>query len=399
MPSIIPKSYFCPTCKKETTKKICDCGNKSKPQPPYSVRFRWIDESGVERNMRISAESKKGWQTQSAAQRGYEEWIAKHPSHKKAELKVFTFRDLYEEYKAHLRVNIKESSYRAFTQRMDGFVLPAFGEKDVTEIKPADIVKWQNGLSEKGLSLKYKKAIRSAFSHFYEYLKVYGIQNPLSLVNGFKTSIEQKKEMLYWTQDEFQQFIACVDDQRFKSVFSFLYLTGCRKGEALALKWGDINFDQRVANVHATLTKCSDKDREQHEGIVLSDLYRITTPKTENSYRKILLPKNLLSNLAELKEAQESEFVFGKKGTFLSFNTLEHAFKRYIKISGVKEIRVHDLRHSHASLLINQGENQLATIYVIANRLGDSVDMIFKTYGHLFPNTQKDLIDRLDFEL
>lgn len=397
MPSIIPKAYFCSKCKIEINKKTCGCGTKTKPLPPYTVRFRWINENGIEEHKRLTGEPP--WQTQSGAQRGYEEWIAAHPSKKKkTTAKTYDFLPLYEEYKMNLRATVKESSYLAFLQRMEGFVVPKFKDKRVTEITPSDILKWQNDLTEKGLSVKYKKAIRSAFGHFFTYLKIYGIGNPLSSVNGFKTNTEVRKEMQYWTQEDFEKFISCIDNLRYKTVFSFLYLTGCRKGEALALRWSDIDFERYTVDIHATLTKTFDKTRDNNEGEVITDLYRITTPKTENSYRKILLPTQLVEYLKQLKYEHNSKYVFGIGDKIMSFNTLEHAFKRYVDVSGVKPIRIHDLRHSHASLLINKGENQLATIYVIAARLGDSVDMIFKTYGHMFPNTQKDIIERLNFD-
>ena len=397
MPSIIPKNYLCPKCKKEITKKVCDCGTKGKPQPPYSVRFRWVDEEGLVRNMRITDESGRGWQTQGAAQRGYDDWIAKHPTHKKVETRVLDFLPLYEEYKAHLRANVKESSCMMYTQRMDKYIVPYFKDSRVTEIKPADILKWQNSISEMSLSHEYKKSIRSAFHNFFSYLAIYGIQNPLTSVKGFK-KIEKKKEMLFWTQEEFEMFIACVDDFRYKVVFAFLYLTGCRKGEACALRWSDIDLTEQTVNIHGTLTKATDKERDVNEGEILSELYRLTSPKTENSYRKVILPSRLVEYLKELKKEKSSEFVFGANNGFLSFNTLEHAFNRYTERSRVKKIRIHDLRHSHVSLLINKGgDNQLATLYIIAARIGDTVEMVLKTYGHMFPNRQKDIIPLLDF--
>jgi len=397
MPSIIPKAYFCNKCKSESKKKTCDCGGKCKPLPPYTVRFRWINENGIEEHKRLTGEPP--WQTQSAAQRGYEEWIAAHPSaKKKTTAKTFEFLPLYEEYKANLLATVKESSYVAYLDRIEKFVIPVFGNRNVTEISVADIIQWQNALTEKGYAYKYKVAIRSSFNHFFSYLKIYGINNPISRVKGFKKNAEARKEMLFWTETEFLQFISCVDDFRYKTVFSFLYLTGCRRGEALALRWKDIDFENKLVDIHATLTKISDKTRKQSEGEKVTDVYRITTPKTENSYRKILLPITLIENLKKLKEQSSSPFIFGSNNTILSFSTLEHAFKRYIKQSGVKSIRIHDLRHSHVSLLINKGENQLATIYVIAARLGDSVEMVFKTYGHMFPSSQKDIIDRLNFD-
>lgn len=397
MPTIIPKAYYCAVCKTQSKKKICDCGTKCKPLPPYTVRFRWINENGEEEHKRITGTPP--WSSQNAAQKGYEKWIAEHPSHPKPDTATFDFMTLYAEYKTHLRHNIKESSFTAVIQRFEKYILPAFSAYKVNEITPADLVKWQNGLSDKELSVKYKSAIRSAFTGFYEYLKIYNIQNPFAFVKGFKRNKESKREMLYWTQDEFMQFISTVDDFRYKCVYTFLYLTGCRKGEACALKWQDLDFEKSVVNINKTLTRATDTEREKNEGELLSDNYRITTPKTDNSYRQILLPKSLLNMLKELYDNRTSDFIFGVNGKFLPFQTLQHAFDRYIKLSGVKAIRIHDLRHSHASLLINKGENQLSTIYVIAARLGDDVDMIFKTYGHLFPNTQRDIIQKLNIEI
>ena len=397
MPSIIPKAFFCSKCKTEIKKKTCDCGTKTKPLPPYTVRFRWINENGIEEHKRLTGEPP--WQTQSAAQRGYEEWIAAHPSAKKRETKTLDFLPLYEEYKANLRATVKESSYMMYTQRFEGYIVPEFRNAKVTEITPADILKWQNGLTNKGLSVGYRKSIRSAFNHFFSYLKIYGITNPFLLVKGFKGSAEAKQEMNFWTKEEFNQFIACVDNPLYKTVFSFLYLTGCRKGEACALQWTDVDFNKREVNIHATLSKATDKGREKNEGEMISPLYRLTTPKTENSYRKILIPSRLVEYLKELKQLYpHSRFVFGGNSGFLSFNTLGHAFERYVKISDVKKIHIHELRHSHASLLINTGLNQLSVIYVIANRLGDTVEMVLKTYGHLFPSAQREILDRLEFD-
>lgn len=397
MPTIIPKAYFCSKCKTEIKKKTCNCGTKTKPLPPYTVRFRWINEHGIEEHKRLTGEPP--WQTQGAAQRGYEEWIAAHPSAQRTTAKTFDFLPLYEEYKSNLRATVKESSYMMYLQRFEGYIVPEFRNARVNEITPADILKWQNGLTNKGLSVGYRKSIRSAFNHFFSYLKIYSIANPFMLVKGFKSSAETKKEMNFWTKEEFDQFIACVDNPLYKTVFSFLYLTGCRKGEACALQWSDVDFNNCEVNVHATLSKATDKGREKNEGEMISPLYRLTTPKTDNSYRKILIPSKLVEYLKELKQLYPtSRFIFGGNAGFLSFNTLEHAFKRYVKISGVKKIHIHELRHSHASLLINTGLNQLSVIYVIANRLGDTVEMILKTYGHLFPSAQREILDRLEFD-
>ncbi len=274
-----------------------------------------------------------------------------------------------------------------------------FKNMKVTEIGAADILKFQAHLNSLNLSTSYKSSIRSVLNHFFSYLKIHNIQNPVKLVKGFKKNREQKREIQFWTEQEFKIFIKSVDDKRFYAVFSFLYLTGCRKGEALALQWKDVDLENKNVKIKTTISKATDKTRTVNDGIKLDSQYRITTPKTENSYRTILLPLNLVGILKNLKEnASETDFVFGNENKIMSFNTLQNAFKRYIKRSGVKDIRIHDLRHSHVSLLINKGSNQLATLYIIAARLGDTVDMILKTYGHLFPNNQTEIICKLNID-
>ena len=398
MPTIIPRAYYCPKCKKEIKKKQCNCGTKAKPLPPYTVRFRWIGENGLPEHKRIKGDPVP-WDTQTAAQRGYEKWMAEHSENKKVETRTVDFLPLYEEYKTNLASTVKESSYVSMMQRFDGFVLPYFKNMKVTEIGAADILKFQAHLNSFSFSISYKSSIRSALNHFFAYLKIYNIQNPVELVKGFKRNREQKKEMQFWTEDEFKSFIKSVDDKRFYAVFSFLYLTGCRKGEALALQWKDLNFENNSVNINTTISKSTDKTRKINDGIKLDSQYRITTPKTENSYRTILLPRNLVELLKNLKgTALDTDFVFGNENKIMPFNTLQNVFKRYIKRSGVKDIRIHDLRHSHVSLLINKGSNQIATLYIIAARLGDTVEMILKTYGHLFPNNQTEIISKLNID-
>ena len=386
MPTIIPKAYYCPKCKKTCKGKTCSCGASAKPVPPYTVRFHWIGESGIEAHKRLTGTPP--WMTKAAAQKGYEEWIAAHPSQKKSDARTLDFMPLYEEYKASLLANVKESSYMAFTQRMERFVLPVFGEKKVTEITPADIRKWQDSLTAKGLSYKYKSSVRGAFNHFFVYLKMYGMDNPIAKVKSYKKTVEAQPALSFWTQEEFEQFIGAVDDIRYKALFAFLYLTGCRKGEALALQWQDIK--DGAASIKKTVNEKT-----------LNGVRKVTSPKTLNSIRTISLPKSLTSLLKEYASAvphAETDFVFGGAAP-LSTTAVSYAFSKYIKASGVKRIRIHDLRHSHASLLINKGDNALSTLYVIAARLGDTVEMILKTYGHLFPSNEAELLQKLNIPL
>ena len=130
-------------------------------------------------------------------------------------------------------------------------------------------------------------------------------ENVVSRVGNFKNT-DRKKEMLFWSEEEFKQFYAVIDDDLFRVYFSFLYLTGCRKGESLALTWNDIDFVRREVRINKSLNrKQKTKGEKQVVNVptVASDLgwhisesrsYEITTPKNKSSYRNILMPMNLV---------------------------------------------------------------------------------------------------------
>ena len=200
----------------------------------------------------------------------------------------------------------------------------------------------------------------------------------------------------------------------FRVYFSFLYLTGCRKGESLALTWNDIDFVRREVRINKSLNrKQKTKGEKQVVNVptVASDLgwhisesrnYEITTPKNKSSYRNILMPMNLVNMLWEHQKRSKEEygytpewFEFGGAEP-LSDQTIRRRLNEYADKAGVKRIRVHDIRHSHASLLINKGQN----ILIVSQRLGHSdVTQTLNTYSHLMPNVQRQIINALDFEM
>lgn len=393
MPTIIPKTYYCPKCKKEINKKNCDCGSKTKPVPPYTVRFRWVNEHGEEEHKRLTGTPP--WTTQSAAQKGYEEWIAAHPSSKPiANIESADFCTLLEKYKKHLFNQVKESSYIVTVDRLERFAVPKFKNKKVTDISKRDIRDWQDSLAEKGYALGYLNAIRAALTGFFTFCEEEGFPSPMKGSRGFSARKYAKQEIDFWTQEEFEKFICTVKDEKYFTLFSFLYLTGCRRGEACALRWSEVDLINKTVKIISTSTKKKMPDQS---------VYAITTPKTERSIRKVLLPDELVDVLQTWRTlscpSSDSSFVFGTDTEPMPFTSLGHAFDRYIKAAGVKRIRVHDLRHSHVSLLINKGSGHLSMLYVIAARIGDTPEMVLQTYGHLFPDRQADIISHLSVNL
>lgn len=353
----------------------------------WSVRFRYVDGSHMEVNKRLS-----GFDKRYEAEEAYRDFLAQNPQNVKVQETIKTFPELLNAYLRNLKANVKESSYVSISRAIETHISPYFANRAIKDIKPLIVSQWQNQLSENAAnySHKYKTTLRGYLHNIFAYAKLYGYDNPVKSVNGFK-NLEGKKEMLFWTEQEFETFYKAIDDLKYRAVFAFLYLTGTRKGEALGLKWEDIDFENKLVKISKTLTKDT-----------LDGNYKLTSPKSKNSSRIIILPNKLVELLAEYKKEiapKNSDFLFGKGEDPLPFQTLLNRFNQYIKKAEVKKIRIHDLRHSHVSLLINKGENDLSTIYIIAERIGDNVEQIYKTYGHLFPNKQSDLVKKLDIEL
>ena len=188
------------------------------------------------------------------------------------------------------------------------------------------------------------------------------------------------EEMDYWTYDEYIAFREGVKDKSLSYIcFEVLYWTGMREGELLALSPADIDLDNKTISINRTYQRIEGKDV-------------FTSPKTRKSKRKIPIPDFLCQELSDyiqsryMLDADERLFPITK-------SYLSHEMIRGCKNTGVKKIRIHDIRHSHASLLINQGCDAL----MLADRLGhEKVSTTLNTYSHLFPHKQQELVHSLE---
>ena len=207
-------------------------------------------------------------------------------------------------------------------------------------------------------------------------------------MTNFTDPNERKKEMKFWTFDEFNKFISVEDDLMYKTFFKTLYFCGLRKGEIRALNWHDIDFKNNTLSVNKGISDNVNGKR-----------YIISSPKTPTSNRTLPLPKDVINDLKELKEYymdftnfKEEWFVFG--GSLpIGDDSIRRRKNNNCKLAGVKEIRIHDFRHSCASLLISQG----ADITMVAKFLGHSkIDETLNTYSHMFQNKLTSIITIID---
>ncbi len=280
-------------------------------------------------------------------------------------------------------------TYKDCKMKIKKHILPYFEDKYVDDIKKADIIKWQQYLMDEGVTIKYINTIRSILHNIFRYACEYRDleSNPVFNTPRLKDH-SPKKEMVFWEYKEYKQFIAEVDDPVYRRLFMFLYYTGARKGEARALIWDQINFNNNIITISRSLER----------GISVKAKQVVNAPKTGVS-RTLLMNKELRETLysyyCERKmdlNFRSDEYVFGIKYP-LAEETIRRNKNKYCDKAKVKRIRLHDFRHSNASFLISLG----ADICVVSDRLGHKDrKQTLDRYSHMFPTRENELIEKID---
>ena len=301
------------------------------------------------------------------------------------------FLDLkYQKYKDG---NISYGTYNKYKRAVSMYILPNVENKRITSITEMDCRKFNEKLSDIGFSSVYKNFVlntyKNIFKHAMRYFKLKN--NPSNLLEPYKKTFEEKmkakeRENSIWTAEEFNKFIVMVDDPVYRLFFCVLFNSGCRIGELLCAKWGDYSGGL------LQITKSVTKDTEAYA-------YQIKETKNVSSIRDIGLGENLSNLLDEFKEKEkkvvgfnEDWFIFGRTRP-LPRTTIDRIKDKAIKKAGVKRIRIHDFRHSHASNLIAGGVN----IVAVSRRLGhESINTTMRIYAHKLTQSENELIDFVD---
>ena len=293
-----------------------------------------------------------------------------------------TFQNLYEIYMEDMAARLKQSTLLTKKAVLQTHILPFFGSKPINEIKASDVRRWQAKLmsSPNNYSQTYLKKINTELNSIINYAKRFYDLNTNPCGKAGTIGKAKAEEMHYWTYDEYIAFREGVKDKSLSYIcFEVLYWTGMREGELLALSPADIDLDNKTISINRTYQRIEGKDV-------------FTSPKTRKSKRKIPIPDFLCQELSDYIQSRymldADERLFPVTKSYLS-----HEMIRGCKNTGVKKIRIHDIRHSHASLLINQGCDAL----MLADRLGhEKVSTTLNTYSHLFPHKQQELVHSLE---
>lgn len=319
--------------------------------------------------------NKRGFKTKGEA----EAWERDFRQQQQRDLDI-KFDNFVEIYFKDMENRLRESTIINKRYVFDLKVTPYFKNKKMCEIRTADIREWQNMLIKAGYAPTYLKSINNQLAALFNYaVKYYDLKdNPCRKAGSIGKG--KADEMEFWTKQEFKEFFTSMEEKpEAKMAFLILYWTGIRIGELLALTYEDIDLEKRIISITKSYQRIKGKDM-------------VTPPKTPKSNRKVTIPSFLAE---ELKEYCSMLYGITPKERMFRFTKsfMEHEIVRGIKETGVKRIRLHDLRHSHASLLVEMGFQPLA----IAERLGhEKIETTLNTYSHLYPNKQAELAEQLE---
>ncbi len=338
----------------------------------WFCKFYYVDYNGQKKQ-----KLKRGFKTKREAKEFENRFLVKHQKDV-----TMPFSSLVKYYKEDMETRLKPATIYTKQNIIDKLILPYFNDMPLNNITPSTIRTWQNELiqNDKNYSQTYLRTIHTLLVAIFNFaMKYYDLkENPCSIC-GSIGSMKTEKEMTIWTLDQFKTFIEAEKDNiMYYTAFNVLFYTGLRIGELLALTWGDIDFNNQTISINKSLQ-------------VLNGITYITSPKTRKSNRTITIFPNLVRILQDYKNACYEPLNDSRLFPIAKSKVLRELRKK-AKAQELPQIRLHDLRHSHASLLIELGFSPLA----IADRLGhESVQTTLNVYSHLYPNKQDELAQKL----
>lgn len=367
-------------------------GVKKDGRQQYRVRVNYTDASGKAHQIERTAYG-------LAEANALEQSLISEYKDKKQTVSRMTVQSLFDKYEVYHSHETRKTSHDSAMRNLRYRVLPTMAEYRLDRLSQPVLAQWKNEIAaNKNLSITTKKNAYAAFVAMLNYaVKMeYLARNPLSTLGNFKgaEAIEKPADTLrYYTAEQFKAFISVakeksqtVTDWGYYVFFCIAFYTGARKGEINVLKWSDI--DGNILHIRRSIAqKLKGGDVEG-------------PPKNKSSYRDLQIPQPLLDILAEHKERQcaasklfSEDFRICGGERPLRDTSIENHNKAFATAVELPHIRIHDFRHTHASLLVNEGIN----IQEIARRLGHSnVQMTWNTYSHLYPREEERAVEILN---
>ncbi|MBG9589523.1 site-specific integrase [Cytobacillus firmus] len=348
--------------------------------------WHYVIELGRDMNGKRKQKRKRGFKTKKEAQKALTEAIHAMNNGSYVEPTKMLMSEYLEDWLENKQIHVKKSTYQKYYWLVNSHIKPFIGYISLSKLTGLHIQQLYRSLAtEKKLSNENIRNVHKVLNNaLKQAVKLELIpKNVASVVEPPKAT---KNEIKVWDVHEVQQFLKVTQSNRYHIVYLIALTTGMRQGEILGLRWQDVDFDREVLHVRQTLS---------HDGIELN-----SHTKTAAGTRTIALPEQVLHALKTHKIIQAKEklktgelyenfdlIVSTSVGTPLHPRNLLRNFYSQIEKANLNKIRFHDLRHTHATLLLKKGVHPK----IVSERLGHADTRItMDTYSHLLPNMQRD---------
>ncbi|MBM7702850.1 tyrosine-type recombinase/integrase [Metabacillus iocasae] len=334
---------------------------------------------------------KRGFKTKKEAQQALAEAINTVNTGSYIEPSTILYKDYLDDWFLTKQNSIGVQTTKVYKAYLQGRIVPELGNYKLSKLSTIQIQSFINRLSEEGLSSstikKIHEIIRNSLEHAVDFELV-----PKNVALKVKLPKANKKEMTVWNEDEVNQFLKVAREDPSYIVFHLALTTGMRQGEVLGLRWKDVDLEKGLIRIKQTLS---------HDGKEM-----MSGAKTQSSLRAINLSEVTIRALKTRKLTVSKEklslgtiyedfdlIACTQHGTPFNPANVRRTFNRLIKLADVPKIRFHDLRHTHATLLLSKGVN----VKVISERLGHSnIKVTLDTYSHVLPTMQEEVARKLD---
>lgn len=285
------------------------------------------------------------------------------------------------------QTKVKKQTLKTYRWIVEKHIIPSLGNIELNQLTPMNIQKLYNQLTKEGiLSDENIQKVHTLINDSLKKAERWGLisQNPASLIDRPKAV---KKEIRVWNLQEVKTFLKFAKDyNRYYIVLLLALTTGMRQGEILGLRWKDIDFEQGCLRITQTLS--SDGKELLPYTKTKAGIRSVDLP--EETIQQLLLHKNMIEQEKIELGDQYMDFdlvACTSRGTPTNKSNIRRTFKAITKKANLAKIRFHDMRHTHATLLLLQGVNSK----IVSERLGHAdVRITLDTYSHLLPSMQKE---------
>jgi len=300
-------------------------------------------------------------------------------------------RFLCDEWLLNVKTTVRPSTFAVYQAIINGHVLPYIGDRPLQQLKPADLSALYAQLTERGLAAKTVRNVHSLTRSALKEAVTLGYVTR-NVASFAKPPRVPQTEMRTWNAGELRSFFDHASDDRFSPAWLLLATTGMRRGEVLGLHWRDVSLDHARLSVRQAL-------------VLVGNEPTLQEPKTTKGRRSIPLPPETVASLRAHRKQQltekmslgpdylESDLVFRREdGTLVHPSTLSRRFGKLVRQTQLPEIRLHDLRHTFATLALQAG----VPVKVVSEILGHaSVTITYDTYSHVIPGMMEDATSKV----